>query len=232
MTKEKTRYRYRRIFNLGGIVFIIPFLIIVLLLWNTPVLYVFQLFVVLIHEYSHGLAAIATGGQINEISISLNESGYALTSGGNDLIIISAGYLGSLLFGILLLGMAKIRKLNKLVITILAVIIFGMTMLYVKSIFAVIYGLIFGAALFLLAFFGGKIVNYYFLTFLGLLTVLYAVFDIKSDLFFNKEINDAVLLANSTGIPAMVWSLMWGVISLLCVYYLVLTKIKKEQVFE
>mgnify|MGYP001598286724 FL=1 len=231
MAKEKIRHRYKRVFNFEEMWLIVP-LVVILLLWNTPVIYVFKLFVVLIHEYSHGLATIATGGQINEISISLNEGGYALTSGGNEIVVISAGYLGSLLFGILLLGIAKIRKLNKWITILLAIVIFGMTMLYIKSIFAIIYSLIFGVVLFFIAVFGGKTMNYYFLRLLGLLTILYAVLDIKSDLFFNKGVNDAVLLANSTGVPAIVWSLIWGIISLLSIYYLLLTKIKKEPVFE
>jgi len=48
----------------GGIILIF---VAVTLLWNTPVVYPLKIFVVFMHEISHGIAAMATGGQIEEI---------------------------------------------------------------------------------------------------------------------------------------------------------------------
>ena len=77
-----------------------------LLLWGTFVVYPFRLFVVFLHEISHGLAAVATGGRIVSIGLSVDEGGVCLTRGGWPFLILNAGYLGSLLWGagFLLLG--------------------------------------------------------------------------------------------------------------------------------
>ena len=65
--------------------------------------YPFQLFATLIHELSHGLAALATGGHFVAFTISADTSGLATTAGGWRWLVISAGYLGAALFGALLL---------------------------------------------------------------------------------------------------------------------------------
>ena len=79
-----------------------------LLLWGTFVVYPFRLFVVFLHEISHGLAAVATGGSIVSIGLSFDEGGVCLTRGGWPFLILNAGYLGSLSWGalFLLLGAA------------------------------------------------------------------------------------------------------------------------------
>ena len=46
-----------------------------LLLWDTFVVYPFRVFVVFLHEISHGLAAVATGGSIVSIGLSFDEGG-------------------------------------------------------------------------------------------------------------------------------------------------------------
>ena len=74
-----------------------------LVLWNTPVAYPFRIFVVFLHEISHGLAAVLTGGRIVSIGLSFNEGGVCVTQGGWRFVVLSAGYLGSLLWGALFL---------------------------------------------------------------------------------------------------------------------------------
>ena len=48
-----------------------------LVLWDTFLVYPFRLFVVFLHEISHGLAAVATGGRIVSIGLSFDEGGCA-----------------------------------------------------------------------------------------------------------------------------------------------------------
>ena len=47
------------------------------LLWDTVVAYPFRVFVVLLHEISHGLAAVLTGGRIVSIGLSVDEGACA-----------------------------------------------------------------------------------------------------------------------------------------------------------
>ena len=44
--------------------------VIVFMLWGTPVVYPLKILVVFMHELSHGLAAVFTGGSIEAISLS------------------------------------------------------------------------------------------------------------------------------------------------------------------
>ena len=70
-------------------------------LWQTPVVLPLKILVVFLHELSHGLAAVLTGGEIVELSLSAQQGGHAVTRGGSRFLILSAGYLGSLLLCLL-----------------------------------------------------------------------------------------------------------------------------------
>src|SRR5437016_3986373 len=79
-------------------------------LWFVPILrwliYPFRLFVVYVHEASHCLAAILTGGKVERFTLHpLNPEyrGLAYTRGGKRTVITSAGYIGSVIIGGLLL---------------------------------------------------------------------------------------------------------------------------------
>src|SRR6266568_1272516 len=74
-----------------------------LAIWDTFVVYPFRVFVVFLHEISHGIAALVTGGRILAIGLTFDEGGVCVTDGGNRFLILNAGYLGSLFWGVLLL---------------------------------------------------------------------------------------------------------------------------------
>src|SRR5882757_4055179 len=71
------------------------------------VTYPCNLFVTLVHESSHALAALATGGSVESITISPDTSGLTLTRGGSRLITLCAGYTGATLFGAILLVLLR-----------------------------------------------------------------------------------------------------------------------------
>ena len=77
---------------------LIGIFIVITFLWNTGVVDPLKIFVVFMHEVSHGLAALATGGSIKEIQIVAQEGGHAITAGGSRFWTLTAGYLGS--FGV------------------------------------------------------------------------------------------------------------------------------------
>jgi hypothetical protein len=73
------------------------------ILWQLPysnaLLFPLKMFVTYIHESSHGLAAIITGGSLVRFEMALDTSGLAYTSGGIRTLIVSAGYIGSTIWG-------------------------------------------------------------------------------------------------------------------------------------
>lgn len=81
--------------------------IIALVLWQVQglffITYPLRLFVTMIHELAHGLAAVITGGSFQHFEVTSRGAGLAYTSGGWRFLIIQAGYLGTALFGAALL---------------------------------------------------------------------------------------------------------------------------------
>lgn len=74
----------------------------VALLWSLPIVNPIKLMAVLVHEISHVIAAYATGGVVFGIAVDPGAAGVTLGLGGNQFLILAAGYTGSILFGAVL----------------------------------------------------------------------------------------------------------------------------------
>lgn len=187
------------------------------LLWPTPLVYPLKIFVVLLHEMSHGMAAIATGGTVQRIVLNPAQGGATYTTGGNAFLILSAGYLGSLLWGLLLLEAARLRPSRlKLVLAALGAIVLGTTLVYVRSWFGLLFGVVFGLALLAGARRLSPAVQAVLLTALGLTSSLYALLDIRSDILQRPDLpSDAHMLAQLTGVPTLLWGGLWALIAIL-----------------
>ena len=182
----------------------------VYVLWNTPVVYPLKIFVVFLHEISHGLAAVATGGSIVRIELSANQGGVCLTRGGSRFLTASAGYLGSMLWGALFLVAAARTRLDRLLVGLVGVFVIGVTVLYVRSGFGLVYGLLAGAALIGTATSFSEAVSDAVLRLVGTVSCLYAPWDIASDLLLRDvAASDAHAIAGITHIPAVVWGVVW-----------------------
>ena len=79
------------------------------------------------HEISHGLMSLLTGGRFHRFHIHSNGSGLAHTSGGKPKLVISAGYIGTILFGVIYL--AKSTQNDAIVATL-----YVLALLYALSI--------------------------------------------------------------------------------------------------
>lgn len=181
-----------------------------LVLWDTVVAYPFRIFVVFLHEISHGIAAVLTGGRIVSIGLSIDEGGVCVTQGGWRFVVLSAGYLGSLLFGALFLLLGGKRGRAPGVIGLIGLFTLGATLLYVRTLFGFVYGLAAAAAFILVAARLAPAVSERLLAAVGVMSCLYAVWDISSDVLLrDAPSSDAAALAGLTGIPAVVWGVLW-----------------------
>ena len=56
----------------------------------------------------------------------------------------------------------------------------------------------------------------------GLFSVLYALLDIRDDVFGAPAgaVTDATMLAQHTGVPSLVWGVVWGLVGLALLYKL------------
>ena len=203
-----TKKAKRRALFLGG--FLLYFGLL-WFLWDTALVYPLKIFVVLLHEVSHALAALATGGSVDRILLDAREGGAALTRGGNPFLTLSAGYLGSLFWGVffVLLGFSRWFK-PRWIVGVVGGAVLLITVLLVRSLFGIVFGLLFGGALLVGARYLGSRWNRALLLGLGLTSCLYAILDIKSDILDRPHLrSDAAMLAEMTGIPTAVWGFLW-----------------------
>lgn len=179
--------------------------------WYSPAVYPLKIFVVLLHEISHGMAAVATGGTIERIILDPMEGGACFCPGGNAFLTLSAGYLGSLIWGLLLVAVSsRFPRGSRVAVAVVGALVLLLTASFVRSAFGVGFGLLFGLALVGAARFLPALANRLLLMALGLTSALYAVLDIKSDVLDRPELeSDARMLAEVTGIPTIVWGVLW-----------------------
>lgn len=183
--------------------------------FDSVVVYPFRLFVVFLHEAGHGVAAVLTGGSVVSIAISPDEGGVCVTRGGIPLVVLNAGYLGSLLFGALFLLLGARRRNAAPVVGAIGAFTTLAALLYLRSWFGLGYTLLSGLALLLVALRLQPAASEWLLAAIGSMSMLYAVADIASDVIFRHPGNsDAAALARLTGIPALLWGCLWIGLSL------------------
>ncbi|MDP2955056.1 MAG: M50 family metallopeptidase [Longimicrobiales bacterium] len=181
------------------------------LLWDTPVVYPLKIFVVLLHEVSHAVAAVATGGSIQRIVLDPNQGGATYTLGGSAFLTLSAGYLGSLGWGALMVEASRARRIRSdLVNGAIGGLVVALTALFVRNFFGIGFGVLFGLGLVAASRKLSVAANTSLLLTLGLTSSLYAILDIKSDILDRPHLeSDAHMLADLTGIPTVAWGILW-----------------------
>lgn len=205
-SKLFSKLDHRAFWSLLGLVVVVGFL------WDTPVVYPLKILVVFFHELSHALAALVTGGSVEEIRVVANQGGLCITRGGSRFVTLSSGYLGSLVWGGVILLLAARTRLDRGVAVALGAILALVTLLWVRPLISFGFGFGLAAALVMMALglWLSEEINDYVLRLVGLTSCLYAVLDIKSDILDRPHIrSDAAMLAELTGIPTLFWGVLW-----------------------
>ena len=188
-------------------------------LWDTWAVYPLKLFVVLFHESGHALAAWLVGGSVESIAIDPHQGGLTYTrhSGSflDRVVISSGGYVGSTLFGAGILAVSARLRSGRAVLWGLAAFLVAALVLWVRDLFTAVFTLGMAATLALLGRVLAADVSRAAALFLGTFTGMYALWDIRDDLFtFGRTCpTDAAMLADATGIPALGWAIAWGLVS-------------------
>ena len=188
--------------------------------WNTWPIYPFKLLVVLMHESGHAAATLLVGGSVESIRISPDQGGLTLSrypaSLLREIVISSAGYVGSTVSGCVLLWLAARTKEGRWPLIGLAVWCAAVTVLYVRDGFTLVFVGGCALALGVLARYGANVLRRAVLVFLAAFSCCYALYDIRDDLLHlaSSGQSDADALAKATFIPAIVWGVGWGLLSL------------------
>jgi len=191
-----------------------------LLFWDSPVLTPVKLLVVMGHESGHALATLLAGGKVQRVLLAADQSGACLSAlppgAWPTILVYSAGYVGSAIAGAVLLVLAFRFRLARGVLAAYAVWLAAMGFVVAGNAFTVAFclgmALVLGATARWLPLLGVRVL----VLFLAAFTGLYALFDLRDDLWNSavRAQSDAALLALHTPLPAFFWAVLWSMISI------------------
>lgn len=220
--------------------------LITIVLWFLPyaefLVYPVRLFVTFIHEGGHVLASLITGGSVQSLTVSPDGSGMVqslTTSGLSVLITSSAGYLGAIAYGTLLLVLIRRAYSARIVLAASAAFVGLMTLVFgllaplwhvfsaevsaASVLFTIISGTALTLGLLAIAKYASPWWANFTLAFLAVQCILNAVTDLKTLFFINTPFagshihSDAANMAAVTGMPAVFWVILWIGVSILLI---------------
>ena len=204
-----------------------------IVLWFIPfaeiLTFPFRIFVTFIHEGGHAIAALLTGNSVGSLSVAANASGETYTSQGgtiSQMLVASAGYVGSMTYGALLLVLIRRSVAARVVLIGSAGLVLALTLIYGLFMplasgaawsgipFTILAGVLITTGLVLVARYASARVATFFISFLAVQCILNALLDLKTVFFLSSPFapsvpTDAVNMANATGIPAFFWAVVW-----------------------
>lgn len=210
--------------------------------WYIPLFayltYPLRIFATFIHEGGHAFATTITGNSVQSLTVSPDGSGevYSLGTGLiSGLLISSAGYLGTTAFGAALLAWMRYGFSSRIALYVSAGFVAVMTVLFgflapIWNLFAtstagglfftIFSGAVLSAGLFAIGKFASLKWANFALAFLAVQCLLNAVFDLINVMFIStltSAHSDAANMSAATGIPGIVWVLVWMGVSILMI---------------
>ncbi len=186
--------------------------------WASLALYPVRLFVTFIHEGSHALAAVLTGGAAENIVVQPDASGYTLTAGGWQIVIVMAGYLGATAYGAAMLALARRPGLARLVLGVSGGWIALLDLLLVRNGFGLGWGIVIAAGLIVASRKLSAKAAEWAALFLGVQCVVNALYDLKTlvglSTVVGGPVSDAVLMSRLIPLPPLVWAVFWCLLAL------------------
>ena len=192
----------------------------VFVFWNTVFALPLKILVVFLHELSHAIAIILTGGSVESFSISPRQGGLVVARGGNRFLSLSAGYLGSLALGMGLLIIALRTHWDRTVLGLFGGVMLLVALLYIRDTFAIAFCAGVGLAMLAVARFLDARVSDMLLRVIGLTSMIYVPYDIFDDTIRRPGAqSDASMLAAEFGGTTMMWGGAWLIISCIAIFY-------------
>ncbi len=211
--KKALLHRYAILFGL---------MVVVFAAWNSLALLPLRLMVVTFHELGHAMMAWVTGGEVIEVMVNLDEGGRTVTRGGDPVLILNGGYLGSLMAGLAMLWFLELpggaRTIAGILGGVLAIVAVRWFML---STVGFGFVLITGVMLIGVATRSPSWLVEWLVRLVGWFSVIYALVDLREDVFSGggaNPLSDASQLDALTGVPAVFWGFGWLVVGLLFVW--------------
>lgn len=195
--------------------------------WITWLAYPFRLLVTLVHELSHGLTALATGGYFRNFVVFSDGSGLAYTAGGWRWLVIPAGYLGAAAFGALLILLGTSHRASRWALGVLGLLMALLSLRYglpslasehaLAGLLAALAGTALGGTFVALALRASGAWILFTIQLLALMTGLNAFSDLRTLIGLSASptalATDARSMADLTHLPATLWAIFWALAS-------------------
>jgi len=174
-----------------------------------------------LHEISHGLMALVTGGSVIKINLYLNGSGLCTTTGGWAFLILLSGYLGAIVWGVVVyLFATKINKKYAVTLTtLLSALIIVSGLLWARDLLTIIIMIVITLTLWLIIRLRSNWIAKFFMQFTGIYVLLDAI-RAPLHLFDGKHLGDGAKLADLSSIPEIFWTLIWLGAGIAALWYL------------
>ncbi len=199
---------------LAGIVSILAFFVPPLALALLPLTYLNTH----LHELCHALAAMGTGGSVDWINVYGDGSGLTLVRGGSAALMSSAGYLGAAAWGAAIVFAMRTERGARWALGITGFALATSMLLFVRGDFVgIVSGLAWAVAL-VAAARGLRGSSLQFVA--GLVGLQQGLNSLRSllELFkitaATERFSDAQNMASLTLVPAIAWSILWGLCGL------------------
>lgn len=181
------------------------------LAWQTIWVLPLKVLVVYFHEFSHALMTWLTGGSVVSFVVAPDQSGHVISLGGNRFLILSAGYLGSILCGALLY---RFSHINNLLWLMVAVMLF-VGLFFFGSWFTLLFSVVSALGLGLCRYYLPIIWQATVLQLIGLASLCYVPYDVFQDTIVHASLkSDAAMMAQEFFGFTWFWGGLWTLCSL------------------
>lgn len=184
------------------------------------ILWPIRLFVTMIHESGHAVATVISGGSVNYIQIHASGEGvtwsaYPPWAYG---LVLSGGYLGTTLFGALLLQITRFSG-HQTSLRLVGGYVLAVTLLWannpIDNLFTLVTGITIAVLLFTAAKYLTPAAAGFLVSFLAVQCCLNAIGDLRILLYLTTAMpgqdNDAVFMSQHYPLPPTFWAGLWAV---------------------
>jgi hypothetical protein len=154
-----------------------------------------------LHEFGHAFFAIITGGSVKSMAVNMDGSGVTYTMGGNAALLTMGGYVGSALFGNIMLRLADTHTAQP-VLKFLAGVMFVTSLIWFDNFVTTGALMVYAVVLWYMS---NRHLSPYILSFLGVACIIYIIQD-----FNVGPTSDLQAYESEVGLfPAGVWMYIW-----------------------